>query len=514
MDTEVLIVGAGPTGLVLALWLAKLGVRVRIVDRAPRSGMSSRAFALQARTLEFYDQLGLAYDAVGRGRVITAMNVHTRGRRVDKIAFGAFGQGLSPFPFVLMLLQDDHEKLLTHHLSEAGVQVERSTELIDIEDRGTVVRARMKGPDGADEYCEAAFVCGCDGAFSAVRELAGIAFPGASSEEVFYVADVQADGPIVDGELHYLSYGEDVCSVFPLKGERRVRLIGIVPRSIRQSQLQISFDDLAPRIEQDAELEVAAVEAFATYSVNQRIAEQWRKGRVFLLGDASHVHSPAGGQGLNAGVGDAVNLAWKLAAVIRGGADVALLDTYQEERRLAARQIAATTDAGFAVQSSRAPLMKMARSVVIMVMPRLMGLGPFRRWAFGAVSQLAISYRRSGSCTGEAGRICGGDRLPWARSDCQSDNFAPGHGIGWQVQVYGEAGESLRTGCARLGLPVHVFAWTPAAESAGFAKDAVYLVRPDGYVAYASAEQDLSAIERQLSRFKIALPAIAAQQGV
>jgi 2-polyprenyl-6-methoxyphenol hydroxylase-like FAD-dependent oxidoreductase len=507
METEVLIVGGGPTGLVLALWLARLGIRVRIIDRAPQSGMASRAFALQARTLEFYDQIGLARDAIARGRVIAGMNVHIGGRPVEQVAFGEFGRGLSPFPFVLVLLQGDHEKLLIDHLAAAGIQVERNTELIDLDDRGAVVRARLKGPDGADEFCEAAFVCGCDGVSSIVRELSKIGFPGESSEEAFYVADVEARGSIVDGELHYVMSGDDICSVFPLRGDGRVRLIGLVPEPVRKTLLQIGFDDVSWQVRRDTDLEVSVVESFSTYRVQQRIATEWRKGRVFLLGDASHVHSPAGGQGLNAGVGDAVNLAWKFGAVLRNSADVALLDTYQSERIMAARRIAATTDRGFALQARRGKLMGFARSALTRLAPKLMRMRLFRRWVFRTISQLAIDYRKSSGCAGKAGRVSGGDRLPWVRQTDQSDNFRSLRGIGWQAQVFGQVDDRLRNACAKWGLALHGFAWTTTARREGLAKDAVYLIRPDGYVAYASNNQDPLAIKQQLLRFKISFGA-------
>jgi 2-polyprenyl-6-methoxyphenol hydroxylase-like FAD-dependent oxidoreductase len=506
METEVLIVGAGPAGLVLALWLARLGVRLRIVDRAPASGMASRAFALQARTLELYDKLDLARDAVARGRAIGAMNVHIGRNWTRPIPFGEFGSGLSPFPFVLVLLQDDHEKLLIEHLAAAGVGVERGVELIDLDDDGRSVRARLKGPGGADNHCEAAFVCGCDGAASAVRELSKISFPGGSSDELFYVADIEGRGRVVDGELHYVMSGERICSVFPLKGEGRVRLIGLVPESLRKSLFQIKFDDVAASIAQDIDLAVSALESFATYRVHQRIAAQWRKGRVFLLGDASHVHSPAGGQGLNAAIGDAVNLAWKLGAVLRNDAAPALLDTYQGERILAARAVAATTDWGFALQTHRGALAALARSAASRLAPRMMRLGPFRRWVFRVISQAAVSYRKGDLCVGKAGRIAGGDRMTWVPSAGPLDNFAALRGIGWQAQVFGEATIQLRDACDEWGLELRTFAWTPAARRAGVAKDAIYLIRPDGYVAYAASRQEPSAIERQLLRYRTRLP--------
>ncbi|HEY2660729.1 MAG TPA: FAD-dependent monooxygenase [Caulobacteraceae bacterium] len=537
METEVLIVGAGASGMVLALWLARLSVRVRIIDRAGGPGRAPRAFALQARTLEFYDRLGLAKDALAQGRVASTMSLHRGRERIQTIPFGAFGQGLSPFPFVLILFQDDHEKLLARHLSAVGVQVERNTELIDLDDTGSVIQARLRGSSGGDEVCEASFVCGCDGAGSLVRRLSDIDFRGGRSEEIAFVADVRASGVLADGELHSVLSGETLYSVFPRRQSGRVRLIGLTPVSVRKRLSQFDFDDIAPEILQGADLEVSVVESFATYGVQQRIADAWRKGRIFLLGDAAHLHNPAGGQGLNAAVGDAANLAWKLGAVLRGGADPSLLDTYQSERRAAARQIAATVDRGFGILGRHEGVFGVVRAVLPEFVGQLMRATMFRRWLFRAISQIGISYRASRSCDGRAGQVAGGDRLPWVKLDDQSDNFSAlqqpfpiessfvdegaavleegsdqdgayifrerALGFGWQAQVYGQIHERLREACAEWGLSLRGFAWGAQMKRVGLVRDAVYLVRPDGYVAYACAGQDPVRLAEYLERFDI-----------
>jgi 2-polyprenyl-6-methoxyphenol hydroxylase-like FAD-dependent oxidoreductase len=503
MRTEVLIVGAGPCGLAHALWLARQGIAVRIVDRAPAAGLASRAFALQAHTLELYDRIGLAREAIARGRPIASMSVHLAGKPVQVIPFGNLGRGLSPYPFILILLQDDHEKLLIDHLARAGVQVERNIEMIDLEQGPDGVRARLAGPGGSDGAVEAAYVCGCDGAGSTVRELMRIGFPGGSSEEVFYVADVEARGPLADGGLHYLMAEDEVCSVFPMRREGRLRLIGLVPKAVRATRMDFGFEDVAERVLRETRLEVSAVEAFATYRAHQRIAETWRKGRVFLLGEAGHVHSPAGGQGLNAGIADAANLGWKLAAVLRGAADEALLDAYEPEGMVAARQIAATTDWGFAIQAGRGGLMDLAREGLASLAPGLMGLAPVRRAAFQAISQIGVSLRGAGTCAGHAGRVAGGDRLPWVRLGGGTSNFDPLRGVPWQAQVYGAAAPAFRAACAHLGLPLHVFGWDRAMGRAGLARNGAYLVRPDGYVAFASARQDAAALQAYLARYGV-----------
>ena len=235
-DVPVLIVGAGPTGLVLALWLTRLGVAVRIIDKTAEPGTTSRALAVQARTLEFYRQVGLA-DAARRGRR------QGRGRqplgqeapRPRACLCSDIGEGLTPFPFALIFPQDAHERLLIERLDALGVKVERRTELVRFDQHPEGVRAALKRPDGSEEICEAAYLAGCDGAHSTVREALAIGFPGGTYSGLFYVADVEASGPATDGEIHVDLDEADFLAVFPLKGTGRVRLVGTVRRGTGQA---------------------------------------------------------------------------------------------------------------------------------------------------------------------------------------------------------------------------------------------------------------------------------------
>src|SRR5581483_7448678 len=215
-DTEVLIVGAGPTGLVLALWLARLGVRVRIIDETAGPGTTSRALAVQVRTLELYSQVGLADAVVERGRKTTAVNLWVAGKKAAHVPFGDMGLGLTPFPYALIFPQDEHERLLIDGLAAAGVQVERQMELLGFEDASDGVLARLKRRDGARETCKAVYIAGCDGAHSTVREALGIGFPGGVYSHLFYVADVEASGPTMNGELHVALDRSDFLAAFPL----------------------------------------------------------------------------------------------------------------------------------------------------------------------------------------------------------------------------------------------------------------------------------------------------------
>src|SRR5262249_27620295 len=206
------------------------------------------------------------------------------------------------------------------------------------------VRAVLKLSDGEEETCEAAYLAGCDGAHSTVRETLGTGFPGGTYTGLFYVGDVDASGPAADGEIHVELDEADFLAVFPLKGAGRLRLIGPVLWQPDPQHGELTFDDIKKRAIGNLKLTIAKVNWFSTYHVHHRVASRFRVGRAFLLGDAAHVHSPVGGQGMNTGIGDAVNLAWKLAAVLIGGAGDDLLDTYELERIAFARRLVATTD--------------------------------------------------------------------------------------------------------------------------------------------------------------------------
>lgn len=506
--TQVLIVGAGPTGLVLALWLTRLGVRVRIIDKTAEPGTTSRALVVHARTLEFYRQLGLAEDVVRLGREFVGANLWVKGRRAGHIELGAIGEGLSPFPFAIVFPQDEHEKLLIDRLATLGINVERNTELIDFEERGDKIVARIERPEGIEETCEADFLAGCDGSHSTVRESLNIGFPGGTYERMFYVADTIATGSIVDGELHIALDDADFVGVFPLRTSGTARLIGTVRAGTFASGHLLTWDDVGKTAIERVGVRVEQVNWFSTYHVHHRVADHFRRGRAFLLGDAAHVHSPVGGQGMNTGIGDAVNLAWKLAAVLSGRAPQSLIDSYEPERITFARRLVATTDRAFTVATSPGGFARLVRiGIVPRLLPLVTKLKAVRRFMFRTVSQIAINYRSSPLSQGTAGSIQGGDRLPWvpgsADGSSPTDNFTPLTSIEWQVHVYGTASTNLVDACRQRGLALHSFPWSAAAGAAGLRQDALYLVRPDGYIGLADAEVSPATLEKYLQVHRI-----------
>jgi 2-polyprenyl-6-methoxyphenol hydroxylase-like FAD-dependent oxidoreductase len=485
-ETEVLIAGAGPTGLVLALSLAKRGIACRIVDRAAGPGEASRAMVVQARTLELYEALGIAEGVVGRGIRLPAVQLREDGEVVARVALADLGQGLSPYPFALAFPQDEHERFLVEQLDAAGIAIEWGTELLAFTETPEGIEARLRHGAG-ETVCRAAFLCGCDGAHSRVRQALGLDFPGGTYRQRFYVADVRIAGPFqTDLQINLDPSG--LALMFPVRSGQQ-RLLGILPEAL-DGRDDLGFEDVRAPAEGLLGIWVEAVNWFSTYHVHHRIAGRFRTGRAFIAGDAGHIHSPAGGQGMNTGIGDAVNLAWKLAAVLRGQAAPALLDTYEPERIAFARSLVETTDRAFQAVVSRGRGGRLLRHwVVPHLLPFLAGFSAARHAFFRILSQIRIAYPQSALSEGEAGDVAGGDRMPWV----------PGEGsmasLGWRLAVHGALSPGLAAAAVRLGLDAAARPWSDAAGQAGLRRDAAYLLRPDGHVGLAWADQDPRRLE-------------------
>lgn len=493
MQHPILIVGAGPTGLVLALWLTQQGVAVRIVDTTSGPGTTSRAMAVQARTLELYRQLSMADDVAKAGMPNPKMNFWVAGTKRSSLVLGEAGEGLTPYPFILVYPQDQHERLLVKKLEELGIRVERETECLGFEDKGDHVVARIKKTDGSEETYECAYIVGCDGAHSVVRKVIGSGFPGGTYDKLFYVADVTASGDAANGEAHIALDKADFVAWLAYDGKGHGRLIGVVKDPAESNRDRLSFDDVRHQAVEHIGLHVEKVNWFSTYHVHHRVTDHYRKGRAFLAGDAAHLHSPAGGQGMNTGIGDAINLAWKLTAVLKGSPD-SLLDSYEAERRAFALKLVATTDRVFTFVTADGDFAQFVRTEIApLLVPMVYSVEPVEQYLFRVISQLMISYHSGPLAEGKAGEIRGGDRLPWV---AEPDNYASLSTIAWQVHVYGEVEESLRNWCNDKQIPLHQFEYMKSHASKGFARDAAYLIRPDSYVGCAVPNGDIAILEQ------------------
>src|SRR5947209_2568165 len=397
MDTDVLIVGAGPTGLMLANQLARRGVRVRIISRHAGPARESRALGVQARTLEIYSHLGIVERALDLGKRATGANIWVQGRRAARVPLGDIGRDLSPYPFLLILGQDDNERLLGDALRNRGMALQWNAELVGLAQDTGHVTATLKHTDGTIDEVAAAWVGGCDGARSAVRELSGIPFEGAPYEHVFFVADTHVTGTMVPDELNVYLWREGFHLFFPMRGTDHWRLVGILPPNLRGRD-DLTFEDVIPSVRQQAgtELSFEACTWLSTYRIHHRRAARFRHRRCFLLGDAAHIHSPVGAQGMNTGLQDAYNLAWKLALVVSGRAGAALLDSYEDERVPVAKRLLSTTDRAFSLVVADSWLAGLFRTrVVPKIMAFLMGLNWVQRLVFRTISQIGIRDRKS-----------------------------------------------------------------------------------------------------------------------
>jgi len=421
---EVFIVGAGPTGLMLAIQLARRGVTVRIVDRNAGPAQETRAVVVQARTLEFFQQMGFGDEAVREGRIIGRLRLLHRGQPRAEIPLARFGVGHTRYPFVLSLGQDQTEALLLRKLAGYGVTVERSTEVVGIEDEGAVLRVHLRG--SVEERVTTRWLCGCDGASSVVRRSMGIPFDGGTYEHRFYLVDCRVDGPIPDDAVCVAPESRTFVAFFPMAGDRRFRIIGRVPTELASTDT-LPFEtvrDLVPRAA-GISVELSRPRWTSLYRLHHRCVPRLiagRERRVFILGDAAHVHSPVGGQGMNTGLQDATNLAWKLALAVRGAASASLLSTFEDERIPVARSLLSTTDRLFTLATDDRAIVRWIRTLAInMIAPRLLRIDRVRRRAFRAVSQTGIGYasgvlaaraRTGGALSNLAAP---GERLPFAQ---------------------------------------------------------------------------------------------------
>ncbi|KQS83770.1 MULTISPECIES: FAD-dependent monooxygenase [unclassified Rhizobium] len=483
-EADVLVVGAGPTGLVMALWLNGQGIKVRIIDKSEGPGETSRAMVVHARTLELYRQLGIGDAVADAGRKSTGIKMWAGRRPRANISFGDAGEDITPYPFVLVYPQDLHERFLVEQLRKSGIEVERRTELVDFTDDGSIVTARLRGPDGQVETCETRYLAGCDGARSVVRKTLGASFEGGTYDQLFYVADVEAESDKTDGEVTIVFEGPEFMLLLPY-GTDKTRLIGTIREDRIDRDKALTIEDVGREAISAIGLVINKVNWFSTYRVHHRITERFRHGRVFLLGDAAHVHSPAGGQGMNTGIGDAINLAWKLAAVLKGQADDSLLDSFELERPVFARKLVETTDRVFSAVTAQGSIAEFMRTRVAPIFAKVAwSLDPAREAIFRLVSQTTLDYPESPLSVGKAGKVEGGDRLPFVRFDGR-DNYDSLSAIAWQVHVYGAASAELKAACADHNIQLHAFEWREEFGDAGLARDAIYLLRPDTYVGLA-----------------------------
>lgn len=431
-NNTVLIVGAGPTGMTAAIELKRMGMDVRVVDKADHMARYSQALVVQARTLEQFQRYGIADEALSRGRKMHEAKFYSEGKLIVDFKLNHVE---SPYPFALFIPQSETEALLNRHMESLGIKTEREVELISLVQKPEI-RATLRHADGRTEEVSPRWLIGCDGAHSVVREKTGTAFEGAQVGMSFFLADAEMTGPdMPQDELSlHVSHGNVV--FMARLTDRVVRLIVALheqPKMDRDQKLTINdFQAIVDRV--GVRIQIRSAEWMTPFHVTDRQAEHYRVGNVFLAGDASHIHSPVGGQGMNTGIQDVANLAWKLAAVSRGAHD-ALLDSYEEERGEVGRALLRFTERGLKLATISNPIVEKLRDTFA---PIVVLLPPVQRGAVGFVSETAIEYRSSSIVAdyGGDGHMRAGDRLPdlplqnrIVRSSLLEDWTAPKHRV-------------------------------------------------------------------------------------
>jgi 2-polyprenyl-6-methoxyphenol hydroxylase-like FAD-dependent oxidoreductase len=495
---DVLVVGAGPTGLALATQLRACGTPFRIVDRSLDRARESRAPAIQPRTLEMLSAFGAADDLVDRGSTAVRLHLHLP-RRVLRVPVFDVGCDDSPYPFLLFLPQSETEAVLTDRLAARDVPVERGTELLSAEPEGGHVICRLRDLDGTEETVRARYVVGCDGAHSTVRAQAGIGFEGYAYPQTFLLADLEADG-LEPGVAHTYMTAAGLLFFFPLGTPATWRMIAMHPPGAPGGEVTLG---LLQRIADDWTPDRPSLRDpvwMTSFRIHNRGATHYRRGPFFLAGDAAHIHSPAGGQGMNTGIQDALNLGWKLAHVCRGAAPEALLDTYEAERAPVGHGVRRLTDRAFTVGTSSHPALRLARTrLAPLLAPLLLRATGARARLFRTVSELGIHYRRGpASGTGPLRPRRGpraGERLPDTPAGLQRRIAGPGY----HLLLTGPAGLWLQDPPlgGRHGL-VSVHHLDTRSPWPGVTHA---LVRPDGYVGYVARGTDLTGLRAHLDRW-------------
>ena len=518
-DLDVLVVGAGPTGCMLAIELAARGLCVRIIDKAEVRPTTSRALVVQARSLELFDRHGMGEAFARRGAHAIEAEGYARRERFGRFALGDVGAPDTPFGYLLFLSQVETERALEAELARLGVAVERPVTLDTARDAGDHVDATLATPRG-EEQVHARYLVGADGAHSAVRKLAGLSFDGGAYAQHFALADVRIDGAIADGAAHFFLGDPGLLVVLPIddRGTHRLIASGFRVRENGEhhptlAEMQAIYDEVSP-----VPARLSEPSWLARFRLHHRGVDRYQNGRFFVAGDAAHIHSPAGGQGMNTGLQDAANLGWKLALVIQGERASGSSTATTRSASPSVRSFLRFTDRLFRIAASDNPVVLGARNALVpFVAPRLLRSGKGRARLFRFISQLGIRYRRSpivseGVTNGAfvSGAVRPGDRVPDARIG-ETTLFALLRGTAHHVLLIGtNEGDEVRARAAQalaarfpnLELRFHALDSSELRERFGVAPGAPVqvLVRPDGYIGFRSASVDPDALISHLAR--------------
>ncbi len=547
-DTDVIIVGAGPTGLMAAALLTRCGIRVRIFDKNEKAAQESRAFGVHAKTIELFLNIGLEKELLKDGMIAAGMEIYVKGRRTGQLNFDDIGRHDTPYSFLLMVPQWEIEKILAEDLKKQGIEVERATEVIEFKQDDNRVLTTIKKSDESIFELSSSYIIGADGAHSTVRKTLGLKYDGAPYEQGFLLADCRIDWPFDYQHMKIFLGRSSFVLYLPLRGKNFSRIV--VSKSPAEPTSEKTKQSAGSEPVSLKEIEATLADACGQhvnlsdpvwttrYRIHHRIAEHYSSGRAFLAGDAAHIHSPAGGQGMNTGLQDAANLAWKLALVIQGR-NPALLDTYHEERWPVGNKILKFSDRLFGVMASPHKGVTMMRNLIVPIVSSLLSKShAIRAKAFHFVSQLGIRYHSNKYIFDSISvpspkrwrqSLAAGRRAPDGEIARHLNVFDLIRGYQFHLLVLSKKAltseeitklvDEVRIIPEAIGLPVktHIIANSllgqderiiRAESNIVFAnyklgqsiEQALFLIRPDGYIAYRSDHLDFEKLRLFLSK--------------
>lgn len=490
MTPQVLIVGAGPVGLTMAAELARYGVPVRIIDKAAARSDKSKALVLWSRTLELLDRAGCTEQFIAAGHKVDAANIIAANKLLAHVGFADVK---SPYPYALMLPQSETERLLEAHLNQLGVHVERGLELVRFAPGSASVSAALRSVSGQNENLDVPWMIGCDGAHSVTRHGLGMSFVGDTLPSDWILADIHLKAfPFPPSEIATYWHEKGVLAVFPIS-PGRYRVVADLSLSAGEHPRDPDLSDVQGVLDQRGPGGLVASDPawLSSFRINERKVADYRSARVFLAGDAAHVHSPAGGQGMNTGMQDAFNLAWKLAMVCRGACDDSVLDSYSVERSAIGEHVLTNAGRFTALATLRNQAAQIVRNLVGFF---LLGLAPVRAAMVNEMTEVSVGYEIS-SLNGPAAHGLDGP-VVGARVTPVSGQTSFGAGQAPLFTLLAAPNEAVRGLVEDFGDLVQP-SLLPPSDSSG-----VWLVRPDGYVACAVPVKDIGAVADYLKALR------------
>ncbi len=492
MNPSVLVVGGGPVGLTMAAELARYGVAVRIVDKAAHRSETSKALVLWPRTLELLDRMGCGSTFVAAGQKVVAANIHSGGKRIGHVGFESVA---SPHPYALMIPQSETERLLGEYLHRLGVDVERRVEVAEFRTSEEKVTSSLLHPDGTTETLETDWLIGCDGAHSLVRHQLGMEFVGDTLLSDWILADVYLSGAdLSSAELDLFWHSDGVLALFPISPGRYRIVADVAVAKGDGDRSKPTLEEVQAILDERGPGQIRASDPvwLSRFRINERKVENYRSGRVFLAGDSAHVHSPAGGQGMNTGMQDAYNLAWKLSMVCLGTCpSEALLTSYSEERSPIGAQVLAQTGRATSLTLLKNPILQSLRNHIAQ---GILGFSFVQRKMVDTVTEVSIAYPPGPLVRERSGRHNGpnpGERAPIRNGDSP-------FGVGDRPR-FALCAEVDDASSRLIGLYPDLLEPTPRKP---YHPEAIALVRPDGYLGVVAERTAWNDLEQYLDKLK------------